>query len=174
MAYLIDPTYFIQGLEIPNKTGLHAVNTAIDNSIDWYISVYEPEVLTMLLGATLYAELLAGLAVLPTPDAKWTALKNKIVDSTKKISLIANYTYFKYANDKINLGIPDESPVFFNHDRTVKAWNNMTLLNEKLFDFLIANISDYPNWTIESILLNGYGYEINLVSLFKTVNVLGI
>lgn len=173
MAYFIDPTYFIQGLEIPNKTGLHQVNVSIDNSIDWYISVYEPEILTILLGATLYAELLAGLAVLPTPATKWTSLKNKIVDSTKKISLIANYTYFKYANDKINLGISDESPVFFNVDRTVKAWNNMVVMNKSLLEFLAENEIDYPNFNVQNVLNDSDEYD-KFINLFQTVNVLGI
>ncbi len=65
---LIDRTYFIGELNIPNTD-----TPAIGELLDWFIEKYEEKFLTDVLGYSLYKALKAGLQVLPV-DQKWTDL----------------------------------------------------------------------------------------------------
>jgi len=75
---LIDSSYFVTGeYEIANIVGAAEVVTTNVAKLTTFITKYEPEYIQALLGITLYDEFIAGLAVTPTPEAKWTDLKNK-------------------------------------------------------------------------------------------------
>ncbi len=104
MSNLIDKTYFIDEVFIPN---LNSSNTMISDAIvaDLTVAIarYEKEYLIKLLGEDLYDDFIAGLKVLPVPDSKWTDLKNKLVDSTNKLSPISNYIYFQFVRRHPNL-----------------------------------------------------------------------
>lgn len=65
---LIDRTYFIGDLNIPNTD-----NTSIGELLDWFIEKHEVEFLESVLGYELYKALKAGLLVIPV-DQKWTDL----------------------------------------------------------------------------------------------------
>ena len=106
MSTYLTVDYFIGELNIPNITGTSPAAVANANNLKWFITEYEPQFLEMLLGEDLYAEFLAGMAVV-TPDAKWTALKNKIylTDTPNGIYLspAANYVYYHYQRDHITV-----------------------------------------------------------------------
>lgn len=65
---LIDRTYFIGDLNIPNTS-----QTAIGSAVDLFIEQYEEKLLNEALGYTLYKALKAGLQIVPVAQ-KWTDL----------------------------------------------------------------------------------------------------
>ncbi len=65
---LIDRSYFIGGLNIPNSG-----DTSVGELIDWFIEKHEPEFLDCLLSYELYKALKAGLQVV-TPEQRWIDL----------------------------------------------------------------------------------------------------
>lgn len=87
---LIDPSFFDGELNIANTD-----ETSVLSVLQNYIDKYEPAYLKLLLGSTLYASLIAGLAMDPVP-AEWANLKNQllVINGTSKVSPIANYVYF--------------------------------------------------------------------------------
>jgi hypothetical protein len=101
-----------------------------------------------MLGAVLYADLMTGLNVTSpaVPAAKWTNLKNALVNSTTKRSPIANYIYFFYCKNKLNTGIPSESPAFFTLNKGMTAWNEMVLLNETFASWWSSNSNYYSEY----------------------------
>ncbi|HEY5588413.1 MAG TPA: hypothetical protein VIK86_05590 [Candidatus Paceibacterota bacterium] len=168
MAYQIDPTYFVRGISIPNNTGNEQINLSIDSNIDSFIAIYEPEFLTTLLGSVLYAEFIAGLAVVPI-DAKWTNLKNQLLNTTLKTSPIANYVYFHLANNEIRKGQLNDNPTFFNNERCCKAWDDMVKMNHTFLEWMFVNDTIYTSFSTRD---DNYYFEYS--KLFKTINTLGI
>ena len=69
---LIDRTYFIGELNIPNANGT-ANNNAVPALLDQFIEKYEVKFLTEVLGYELYKALKAGMLEDPVPQ-KWTDL----------------------------------------------------------------------------------------------------
>jgi len=92
----IDSTYFTGEYLIQNVLGTNPIVTINDALLTKFITKYEPEYLKLLLGETLYDELIAGLAVTPTPAAKWIALKAKLIDTVNKNSPIEAYIWNRY------------------------------------------------------------------------------
>jgi hypothetical protein len=154
---LIDETYFIGELNIPN-TDRPAVSEALTNMI----SIREKELLTDLLGYDMYKLFLAS----PT-DPRWADLKNGkeytvngrlhkweglIEENTQ--SLIANYVYYWWIRNEVSKtsGIGEVRPVSENAvnaspaDKMVKAWNQMSDKIRRLFHFLYNNADTYPEW----------------------------
>lgn len=159
MANLIDPTYFIREISIPNNSGIEQINLSINSNINSFIGIYEPEFLTTLLGSILYAEFLAGLAIIST-DQKWINLKSKLLQS------IANYVYFKYSKNEISKGQLNDKPTFFNNQRSVNSWNEMVKQNKLFFAFMVENKEIYT--TFDS------SFSDKFVNLFITINTFGI
>lgn len=180
----IDATYFFGELNIAQKTDVAA-------SITMFIDEHEEKLLTDLLGYELYKLYKAGIAVTPTPDAKWTAIRDgkeytnrsgvltkwkglRFTDGTAKKSLIANYVYWHWLqNEASNTtasgekvaktgGAMEASPVH----KMVRAWNQMVNWNKELIEFLLTNYTDYPEFQ------NQYGRIPR--SLLSKQNVLGI
>jgi hypothetical protein len=168
MANQISTEYLKNGfVTIPNIDGSNEINTAIKNTLELYIGIKEPQYLLLMLGADLYAEYLLGIAVVPTPLAKWTNLKNQLLNSTLKISPIANYAYFFYAQEKISKEISEETPNFFTFNRCVQAWNEMVKMNLVIYKFLFDNIDTYTSFAPD------YENE-QYLELFKPLNNFGI
>ena len=165
MANLIDSTYFIGEIDIPNKSGAANLNTAIQAHLTRMISIYEPEFLTELLGSILYSQLLAGLAA-PGSDTRWTLLKAQLLNTTKLTSQIANYVYFKYANEMISRINPVDAPSDFNVIRSVNAWNEMVKMNISVYEYITDNIVLYPAFIPE--------FTIDFTKLFRPINTFGI
>jgi hypothetical protein len=151
MATWIDHTYLIDDKKVPNLTDLSPVGTSLQTQVQRFINKYEPEYLKMVLGETLYNEVIAGLAVLPTPDAKWTALKSKFVDSTNKLSPIANYVFRKLVQKTkiywIQTG-EGENTVQYTREQLSDSWNDMVYQTAEICEWLQDNLTTYPNFAL--------------------------
>lgn len=193
MSNIIDNTYFVRDVDIP-VSSTEALNGSLNDSI----SLYEPEVLKLLLGYSLWKEMQASynasVATVPVPlitkwdrlingaefsfnlngvtiKDKWEGLKN-----TSKVSLIANYVYYWHRRNNIsqNSGIgetvskSENSTVINPRYKMKNAWNKFVDLYGELgycgtdnttythwndkpsaYNFLLANIADYPTWRFE-------------------------
>lgn len=94
---LIDTSYF-------TGAGLFTVSNIDANivtqegnyySLNACIKSFERELMYKLIGKTLYDAMIAGLAVTPTPEARWTTLAGQLRNSTELLSPIANYIYVR-------------------------------------------------------------------------------
>ena len=151
---LIDLTYLERKpLYIPfaNNTG-SGISRNVDANkraeITNYFDVLEVEYLNFILGEDLYAEYIAGLAEDPI-DEKWTNLSSQLVNSTLKISPIANYCFFYYLEipklTDIGVVLPKvENGTFVaSYPLQIRAWNRMVEMNERIVDWLLENGETY-------------------------------
>lgn len=154
---LIDASYFIGELDIPNTDSL-----PVQENLQIFINKYEVKFLKMLLGNVLYAEYIAGSTLVPVEPAtdpvtyepipqKWIDLQNQLRDVTTKVSPIANFIYFYFVRDKTiyNSGTGTQQAEGENSTKadskikTVRAWNEMNELCFEIHKFLKTNISVY-------------------------------
>ena len=166
---LIDQTYFILDLSLP-----------LDNysDIDLYIDRYEPEILRELLGIEL-----ANLVLSYDPATS----DQRIIDLVKggtysdetgkvrywdglvndgKKSLIANYVYTKYLQDKLSttttsgeiLGAVENAVHISPAMKYWRATRKLVEMATDMFGFIEANESDYPE------------FERGDLSKYKSVN----
>lgn len=151
---IIDRTYLWGNLSLPFRST--AVGTAAllkteeNTEVDAYIAKYEPVFLKKIFG-DLYDTYIAGRAVEP-----WLSVDAFIVDAAAKTSLIANYVYFHYWNDK-SVQV-DASGTFIkereggtvvpNSTRTIPAWNEMVTNIIPLFEYLIKNATTLETETM--------------------------
>ena len=144
---LLTVSYFIGELQIPNITGSAPAVTPRVNELQWFINKYEPEYLRLLLGDDLYTAFAAGIAAV-TPEAKWTALKNKIyvIDSVNGVYLSpgAGYVYYHYMCNAMSVttsvgevkpGKPSTVQVV-NTRKMVVAWRSMCEDSEAIWEWL--------------------------------------
>jgi len=173
LANLIDISYFINDLRLPASGDIDKINIAEA------ITLYEPEMLKKLLGATLYAAFIAGLAVTPIAQ-KWLDLRDgknftftcdgNIITTRweglkgfAKKSIIAYYVFCKYFESKQeyfsgqgqvqgnseNATTVDAAPMF------VKRWNEFVEIYGQVPDYLNKHsISDYVVYTDEPSAYN--------------------
>jgi len=150
---LIDKTYFINQIEIPNLIGTGATFEAKQKEINGYIKIHEPSVCRKVFGKDLYDALIAGLAE-TTPEARWTTLKSYLVDTTNKISPIANYVYLKKwqagqvlktesGNKQILVAGLDAN---INLQESKQIWDEMVDLWDNFWEWFNEHSSDYPEW----------------------------
>lgn len=157
----IDTSYFYGELSIAQISQVE-----IAASLQIIIDSREDELLLKLLGYELYKAYKAGVTgstqkYLDIRDGKeytdtsgnltkWVGLKFAIGNAKK--SLIANYVYYHYLADnasfttgsgekKTDLAI-NVSPEM----KMIRAWNEMVNWNIDLHQFLMANISTYPEY----------------------------
>jgi hypothetical protein len=96
---LIDTSFFIDDLELPNLTDYStsatskSVNDAYRSKLTMLIKRKELEFMTKIVGAGIYNDMLLGLAD-EDVDSKWVVLKSYLVNDEYKISPIANYCFF--------------------------------------------------------------------------------
>lgn len=160
----IDKSYFFGELllsGVQSTEGEAALQQVIDSR--------EQELLIKLLGYELYKNYIAGIAVTPTPEAKWTDLRNgkeytnssgvltkwpglRFTVGVSKKSLIANYVYYHYLRDNYTFttGSGEKKTALAVNStpdaKLVRAWNEMIGWNYQLHDFLTVNIADYPQY----------------------------
>jgi hypothetical protein len=162
---LIDKTYFVGEINIPN-TG----NADVEARLNFFIAKYEDALLRKVLGDALYAAYKTGIAVTPTPDTKWTELRDGKVytnsnsvsktwmgfrNATTKQSMIANYVYYWYQRDsvtdttaigetsvKADNSSSKESPAV----KMARAWNEAAKWIYDLLCFLLSNIETYTEF----------------------------
>lgn len=162
----IDTSYFFGPITIANIT-----DAAVVSSFNLFLSEYEEKLLTDLLGYDLSKKYKAGIAS-PTPDAKWTDLRDgkeytnrigilqkwkglKFTDGTAKKSLIANYVYYMYMrnNATVTTGVGEKIAKAQNAEaassayKMVNAWNQMVEWNWELSEFFLSNPASYPEFS---------------------------
>lgn len=163
--------YFVGELLIPNLTSPTAAGTANIAELQWFIDAYEKEFLEYLLGTELYEEFVAGIAVTPTPLAKWTNLKNKIyvISGTPTYqSPAAGYVYFFYRRNKFSVttGSAEVQPSHENATavshtaKQVRAWNMMVKQCEAIWEWLEED-TQAAIYTSFSDEFHGYLTRIN-------------
>lgn len=175
---LIDISYFFGDIQIGQLS-----EQSVQDTLNLFISQYEPKILERLLGYATYKQL-TGL------DQKWTDLKtgveytdengrlqkwNGLYNATTKVSLIAYYVYCQYMENQLTAtGGAGEGKVQMQNSIAVsagrkiqKAWNLMVKQNRQLYCFLNAKKDVYPEWYEFS-----QGNESGL--FFKEANSLGI
>jgi hypothetical protein len=167
---LIDKTYFVQEINIPDSTY---------SDLTAYITKYEKEVLLRLLGYDIW-KLVNAYSVSTSPQrikdlvegkeytvgdytVKWDGLSN-----TNKVSLIAYYVYYFYVRNKSVIlqttgamqstgeNVKNASPVM----SVTEAWNRLEelygypgqyALEPSAYNFLMTYQSTYPEWVFEEI-----------------------
>lgn len=163
----IDASYFVGELNIPNSG-----DTAVAERITWFINKYEPIFLQQLMGYPLYKAFTAGMAVVPTPDARYTDILNgkEYTDfqgytqkwrglKTTTQSLIANYVYYWFRRSNVTqyAGIGEVMTKAENSDnvnprrKIASAWNEMSDWVGEFCDFMQSTQDAtplvYPEWT---------------------------
>lgn len=181
----IDSTYFFGNTHIPQGSA-----TGVAGSLQLLIDSKEPELLEMLFGYELYKAYTTGIAA-GSPDAKWISLRDgkeytnrqgyltkwkglKFTLGTSKKSLIANYVYCEWMsqNATASTGTGEKVPNNQNAENStpaqkiVTAWNEMVKWNLELFEYLLSNQTDYPEF------LNYYGrVPRNIVAPINTLSI---
>ena len=151
MANLITYEYFVNDpLKIPNISGTGTIPEALQAAVTRYITQYEKKFLRRLLGDDLYDAMIANTA--PTP--RWVTLKAQLVNSTDKISPIANYVWYYY--QKQNQVVITQSgdkktseanmSALINGGKYMEVWNQMVSDAEDFYDWLEDNAATYPEW----------------------------
>lgn len=176
----IDSTYFFGELSLafPDTPAANA-------NLQQIIDSREAELLQRLLGYELYKDYVAGIAVIPTPLAKWTDIRDgkeytnksevltkwpglRFTVGTSKKSLIANYVYWHYQVDnytfttgssekKTDLAI-NANPT----DKMVRAWNEMVRWVYQLNAFLNDHLVTYPEYESVCIYTELYDFKNRL------------
>lgn len=150
------------------------LTTRETSRINSSIAIYQGEYLSKVMGLDM-AELFISEVSKEVVDEKWALLRDKIVDSTNKISPIANYVHFHYLRNN-ELGIinranaviakAENAQVTSNYPLMQSSWSAMITLNNALFYWLYKNYKEYEtedvkfnfNGWIE--LLEGQNYGI--------------
>lgn len=138
---IIDSSYFVGEISIPNITGTSPIVTVNLANLNRLISIYEKDYLTRLLGSTLYDEFIADLL---TSEAWATALRDELRDATLKLSPIAYYVYYFWLRESstyVTSGGQQEakaenavssSPAL----RMVEAYNRMVRMTEDVLEYM--------------------------------------
>lgn len=153
MANLIDNTYFKGEYLIPGLSGTNPVAATKLEKLTAIITRREPEILKVLLGTDLYAEFIAGLAVLPTPDAKWTNLKVQLVNTSLKTSVYTGmmYYYFAESMERANVAAGNDNNIApaVNHFQLADLWNLDSDLQQEVIDWITDPVrsADYTSFS---------------------------
>lgn len=154
----LSAAYFVGELNIQNISGTTTTEQANLLQLQIAIAQHEPVFLEMLLGEDLYTAYAAGIAE-AVPDARWTALDDKIYVENNTLSIgfspAANYVYCKYMRNQFSntlmngegrIANENFTPVGLTHKIT-QAWNEMVRLSAVIQEWLDDNTDTYPEWT---------------------------
>lgn len=158
---LTNSSYFVGEYKIQNlstsSSGVAAAVVAVTTAdLDWFIDKYEPIYLKMVMGDDMYDEFIAGLAADPI-DAKWTALRDKLIDSTKKISPIVAYIWYAYKHDKLTHSSEmgelkpntENASIQSATRKMIDAWNDSMKGAYDVAVWLTENYATYPTQDID-------------------------
>lgn len=176
---LIDTTYFNGKINVPNVD-----NPVARGSLAQFISEYEPDFLRKLLGPSLYAAYITGIAIV-APDQKWLDLRDGTSYNyggntytwkgltqaitagtvTYKFSPIANYIWYWWmrTNNTSTTSEGESSSKKANGNKVSPAlkmatvWNVMAEWNRTFYQFLQASTDTYPEWEGHQYYLDGNG-----------------
>ena len=147
---LIDETYFIYGdCLIPNVNDTGGAGTAIKNAVLALIAKKQPAFLKLVMGDDLY-----DAYILAPTEARFVSLLAELIDSTNKISPFADYvwTYWMKTRQVISTESGDKKTTgggmesSFNLEKQCENWNNMVDACEIVYDWMVTNVADYPEW----------------------------
>lgn len=160
MSNIIDYTFFIGKINLP-QVG----NTDGCDSVEAFITTYEPEYLKLALGYDLWKAFSDGIAGSGVADQRWVDLlqgkdfvysgKNyKWEGFENKPSPISQYIYYQIQQDvAIDTTLIGQSTAAAENatrvnpvSKMIQAWNDMVQLNVVLWNFLYANRAVYPEW----------------------------
>lgn len=164
---LIDHTYFVGEILIPNLTGDNPVVSGNVEEINRFIKKYEKEYLLHVLGEDLYKVFIAGMAVEPI-EAKWTDLKSKLIDTDIPASPIADYVYYHVMRDRFTntsaLGeveaAVENGNYAVNSYKMARAYNEAVRYGSTLRSWLSDNIATYPEFDTAG------SYTLRTVNIF--------
>lgn len=160
MANLIDESYFVRGLILPQLG-----QSEVSENVLSYITRYERVFLTKALGyefsklmlaspsAARFASLIGGAEyTIKDVVSKWEGFTN-----TSKVSPIANYVYYQYLADSaenvVGIGTTqnkaENAMVVSPINKMVMAWSDMRSQLKHLYGYLYANQSAYPEFDIK-------------------------
>ena len=150
---LIDHTYFVDLLWLGDLNTATPQGEARKSKLTAAITRHQPVFLAEVFGKELRDAFLAGIDE-TTPEARWTALRNELVDSINKLSPLANYVWFKLwqesqvlatqSGDKaVSDGVLTPSP---NTAKAFSTWNAMCATLDGFNDWLEYHVADYPEW----------------------------
>lgn len=153
MATIIDYTYFVDALLIPNTDSSGYVGSSMQSQVQRYIGRYEKDFCKELLGDDLGEEFYTAITG-TTPATKWTDLRNQLRDTTNKVSPIANYVWYYWYRDQVRqrTGLGDGMPqgqnitMDVNRYRVTDNWNEMVRLNNIFNEWIHANLATYPTY----------------------------
>jgi hypothetical protein len=179
---LIDNTYFaFEPLYIPNastNTAGISQKLATDKSVEItrLIAKREKEYLVKMLGLKIYNLFTVGLAASPTIEQKWVDLRDKFIDSTNKLSPIANYCYCYYLRNKptTDVGVVSqkvENAILLDPSfKIVDVWNDMVQQNYDICQWLVDNCDTYEDEE-NDILLPLYVENYGLLGYTNTFGI---
>lgn len=164
MPTITQPSDFKVDILIANVSQDYVAST-----VQGFIDKYEPIFLKALLGASLYTDFKAGLAVDPGPPAaKWAALKDQISYAT------ADYIYWQYMTDKQtqSVGVGEQQAKAANAEMTspilkmVRAWDEMVDLNFDTVKFILDNPDDYGDYYLPNFFSRNWLCEWDWPNIF--------
>lgn len=164
MANIIDYTYFQSPpVFIPNLATTPPAMAARLSEVSRYIVIYEKEYLRLMLGDDLYDLMIAA----PTAP-RFVALKARFIDTTNKISPIANYVYVRYMQDQQQVTTQSGDKETqksgmvsqVNAQKYANIINQMIALSEDVYDWIAENVATYPEWECGFKFERSYLYGI--------------
>ena len=147
---IIDSSYFVGELNVPNITGSNPVVAVNLAGLNRLITLYERLYLLKLLGETLYDEFIADLA---TSETWATGLRDELRDATNKISPIAYYVYYYWLRNAATYmtsggeveqkseNATQSSPAL----RMSEAYNQMVRLTVKVLAYINDESDSFPS-----------------------------
>ena len=169
MATLIDKSYFDSGLSRINQISNPITGAAIQDELQHFINIHEVRFVDRLIGKTLRKALYSGLAE-TTPDARWTELRDKLIDSSAKLSPIAYYVSHHWHDSHQMIDtvtgsmLPDNNNVNF-----AKVEDRWDAMRDAVLDFIEwwndGGYADYPEFDAG---------ETMWIVLLQSVNILDI
>lgn len=170
MANWLTISDFVDDIQI-SSSSIAAVNTAFDNTL----GRLQIKFLRTVLGVKMYTDLIAGLAVTPTPDTKWTNIQNGCdfvytdgetyhLDGLKEA--LKYYSYARYqeimsSTNTIQSNVIKKSEIAIVVEPTgkvVKAINTCIDMIEELEIYINWKVDDYPDF----IFTNPFSNRANL------------
>lgn len=153
MSNLINPSFFVGDINIPNTSKLE-----VAESLNVFISKYEKDLLIKMLGYSLWKSYDTD----PTTERfvnlingvdEWRGLVYDISDTVKG-SVIAYYVYCWWLKDKQtwNSGIGvvrpkgDQVDVMPIHIKMVDAWNTCSSIVGEFISYMSDSDDIYPEW----------------------------
>lgn len=137
--------------------------TAVNTEFDKFIGRMQVEFLRKVLGAKMYNDLMTGLAVLPTPDAKWTNIRDGLdfvyddgityhLDGLKEALRYYSYVRYQQIHSSTNtvqnnvVKKSDIATVVEPVMKVVNAQNKCMDLSSDLYDYITWKSTDYPDF----------------------------